>query len=178
MNQTELSSSNTPAPKRRAWKIRAEYRLRDSMQQLLNGNVRLDYGVAGLLPGMSRAEILSRVRETYTSSTSKRISDHTGQLYRLLTEIQVGDLILVPFENGSRFFIGTVWGAPRILESTVVNFRVDWMRTDVALLEFDQDLRFSFMAIMRVCEVARNEAPHRLELVGNRLPDPRKAVPL
>jgi len=115
---------------------------------------------------MSRVDIEKIVRQSYKSSTEKRISAHTGQIYRLLNEVKAGDLAVVPVNKGNSILLGRITETVQISGSGVISLGMTLLREGVSLKEFDQDLRYSFMAIMKFCEIRRNNAFSRLEKIA------------
>jgi restriction system protein len=158
--------------KQRAWKLRVESSSASELQNLEAGNLLLDYGVRGLHLKMPKSSIEHLIRPLYEASTQKRLSAHTGQIYTILNDITVDDIVVVPHEKGKLFHLGSVVSVT--VEPTDSNIRVSvrWARKSVPLAHFDQDLRYSFMAIMRLCEVKRNDAVQRLQAIASLGRDP------
>jgi len=149
--------------KQRAWKLRVDASNADELEA---GNLSLDYGVRGLHLKMSKSSIETLIRPLYEASTQKRLSAHTGQIYTILNDIMIDDIVIVPHAKGKLFHLGLVVSVT--VEPTDSNIRVlvRWKRKGVPLATFDQDLRYSFMAIMRLCEVKRNNAVQRLQAIA------------
>jgi predicted Mrr-cat superfamily restriction endonuclease len=152
--------------KNRAWKIRSNYQSPQDIDRLRSGLVTVVYEVSGLRLSMSRVDIEKIVRQSYKSSTEKRISAHTGQIYRLLNEVKAGDLAVVPVNKGNSILLGRITETVQISGSGVISLGMTLLREGVSLKEFDQDLRYSFMAIMKFCEIRRNNAFSRLEKIA------------
>lgn len=156
----------------RAWKVRLGSPCEDMLAYLGKGEVLLDYGVDSLVPRMSKGAIESLLRKQYHESSEKRISAHTGQIYRILNEIVSEDLIVVPIDKSTKFCIGSIQDShPKVIGTDLI-FSVKWLRIGIPLNEFQQDLRYSFMAIMKICEVKRNNAVSRLYDISKSKPDP------
>lgn len=68
--------------------------------------------------------------------------------------------------------IGEIVSDGPAVSGTCVEVQVKWIDTDVPLSRFNQDLRYSFMAIHKLCMVSRNNAPERLKRIANGEPDP------
>jgi restriction system protein len=157
---------------RRAWKVRMGSSCEDILAYLEKGEVLLDYGVDSLAPRMSKGAIESLLRKQYHESSEKRISAHTGQIYRILNEIVSDNLIVVPIDRSTQFCIGAIQNNhPKVIGTDLI-FSVKWLRNSIPLNEFQQDLRYSFMAIMKVCEIKRNNAVSRLYDISKGKPDP------
>ena len=157
---------------KRAWKVRVEISDAYSLERFDHGIVKLDYGINGILLGMTKQSIAEIVRPTYTSSTEKRISAHIGQIYTAVNDIKIGDLLVVPTEKGRSFSIGDVHSIGIADDNQSIEILTNWKRREIPLFDFHQDLRYSFMAIMKLCEVKRNNAAYRLHTIANGNPDP------
>lgn len=158
--------------KQRAWKFRVDTSSDTDLQNLESGNLLLDYGVKGLHLKMHKPSIENLIRPFYEASTQKRLSAHTGQIYTILNDVSADDVVVVPHEKGKLFNLGSVVSVT--VEPTDSNVRVSvrWTRRNVPIANFDQDLRYSFMAIMRLCEVKRNNAVQRLQAIASTGRDP------
>lgn len=155
-----------------AWKIRALNNGANDLETLKTGLVNLKYQVSDLKLNLQRTEISERVRSSYTASTEKKISAHVGQLYIILNEIKSDDFLVIPINKGKSFIIGRVVKIKNITSDGIISIDFSVLREDVSLKEFDQDLRYSFMAIMQICEISRNNAFLRISKVSEGLDDP------
>jgi predicted Mrr-cat superfamily restriction endonuclease len=156
----------------RAWKVRADLQDEEVLTYLGRDKVSLDYGIHNLASGMSKEAIEHLVRREYLESSEKRISAHIGQIHRILNEVVRGDILVVPINKSTQFCIGTVkTDHPQINETNLI-FSVKWLRTFIPINKFEQDLRYSFMAIMKICEIKRNSAASRLYTIASGVDDP------
>jgi predicted Mrr-cat superfamily restriction endonuclease len=156
----------------RSWKIRVDDSDDEILKKLSQGDVIIDYGVDCLIPGCSKEEVLKILRLAYSESSPKRIAAHAGQIYNALSQMSKNDLIVVPINKGQNFHIGRIISnRPSIIGTQIVR-RVKWVRRDIPLSNFEQDIRYSFMAIMKVCEVKRNNSFTRLSAVAEGDADP------
>lgn len=158
--------------RRRAWKIRSASFNSNILVENQPGNITLDYGIQGLKPEMARKEIEHLVRQSYQGSSEKRISAHIGQIYRILNEIVADDIIVAPIKKSTQFCIGSVELKRPQIRGTSIILSATWLRVDIPIIEFQLDLRYSFMAIMKICEVKRNNAPSRLHEIAAGKVDP------
>lgn len=157
---------------KRAWKVRVDSSAEDITTQLESGEVKLDYGILGLEPAMPRKDIESLVRQSYQGSSEKRISAHIGQIYRILNEFSTNDIVVVPVEKSTKFCVGEIYKDKSQVFGKTLILPIKWLRIDIPKNNFQQDLRYSFMAIMKVCEVKRNNAPSRLYDIAMGKDDP------
>lgn len=157
---------------RRAWKVRVYSQADNLIEFLGRKEVVIDYGIEGLSAEMTKQSIEHLIRMQNSDYSEKRISAHTGQVYRILNEVNKDDIFVSPIEKGTIFCIGSVDTDRPNIHDTRITFPIKWLRTEVPLGAFQQDLRYSFMAIMKVCEVKRNNALRRLIAIANGQADP------
>ena len=83
---------------------------------------------------------------------------HTGQIGAFLFEMKPDDLVVVPRKGKSAMAIGKIAGPYSYDGKADMPHRhyraVQWLNLDVPRSSFDQDLLFSFGAIMTICEVS------------------------
>ena len=164
-----MNNDNPRLP--RAWKLRGEY------GNLNNGSsksyeVVIHYPVKNIKFDFSRNQIESQIRSAYAESSEQKINAHTGQIFTALNKVKPKDLVIIPTNKGKFFTIGVVEKVPKISLEGNVKFEFSMKRKDIPLSLFDQDLRYSFMAIMKICEVKRNNAAERLISISNGADDP------
>lgn len=143
----------------------------------------LEHGVAAVgwetLPDLSSVqtrEALSKlVDSAYPDETKNARSNYCGQLWPLVSVIQVGDLIALPLKRRPTVAFGRVTGSYRFAPDAPASARhqlpVKWIR-EVPRSAINQDLRYSLGAFMTVCRVQRNDADRRLEAIADGKPDP------
>jgi restriction system protein len=113
-----------------------------------------------------------RLAEHYPSATPAKLSNNTGQVGAFLFDMKPDDLVVVPRKGKAALAIGTISG-PYLYDDRVdMPYRhyraVQWISLDVPRSSFDQDLLFSFGAIMTICEVSRHDAENRVRaMVAN-----------
>ncbi len=156
----------------RAWKFRPgsdEKTVRDTLK---SGLIRLDYEVLGLRSDMSREELVASLRKNYPDRSKRGVGARAGQLVTLFREVTKGDLALVPRDKGRSMMIGEITSDRPTVSETHVEVQVKWIDAEVPLSQFDQDLRYSFMAIHKFCGISRNNAPERLQKIAKGELDP------
>ena len=149
-----------------------------------------DYNVAQGLAGISfsftqdlsafssREDLDARGRSSLPADiTGAAIPNAIGQLWRLRAEVQVGDLVVMPPKSShQQMALGVVTRDYRYCKDPFASFRhvvsVDWKRTDVPRDALHQDLRHSLGSQMTICEIARHNAPWRLQQVMETGRDP------
>lgn len=159
-------------PELRAWKFRPgsqESVIRDLLDR---GCVILDYETPGLHNAMTRDELIAKLRAHNPDRSEKGIRAHAGQLDTIFNRVKKGDLALVPRNHGRLMMIGKIISDQPSVSGKLIEFKVNWLATDVPLTDFDQDLQYSFMAIHKFCEVSRNGASGRIHKIARGEPDP------
>lgn len=155
-----------------AWKLRPGSDNKAVNDTLRTGIVRLDYEVPGLRPDMTREEMIEAIRTSNPDRSDKGVTARAGQIDALFNRVRKGDLALVPRDKGKAMMIGEIITDQPSVAGTFVEVQVRWINENVPLSQFDQDLRYSFMAIHKFCGVSRNNAPERLKRIANGEPDP------
>lgn len=155
-----------------AWKLRPGSDNKTVQNTLRTGVVRLDYEVSGLRPDMTREEMIDAIRTSNPHRSDKGVRARAGQIDALFNQVRQGDLALVPRDKGRSMMIGEVLSERPAVNGTVVEVQVRWMDPEVPMSRFDQDLRYSFMAIHKFCGVSRNDAVQRLVRIAKGEPDP------
>jgi len=155
-----------------AWKLRPGSDNKTVQDTLRTGVVRLDYEVPGLRPDMTREEMIDAIRTSNPDRSDKGVRARAGQIDALFNQVRQGDLALVPRDKGRSMMIGEVLSERPAVNGTVVEVQVRWMDPEVPMSRFDQDLRYSFMAIHKFCGVSRNDAVQRLVRIAKGETDP------
>ena len=113
-----------------------------------------------------KAAIRTRLAERYPAATPAKLSNNTGQIAAFVFEMKTDDLVVVPRNGKSAMAIGKIAGPYTFNASVDMPYRhyrnVQWLNLDVARSAFDQDLLFSFGAIMTICAVKRHDAEKRV----------------
>lgn len=156
----------------RAWKLRPGSDEKTVLDVLTTGRVRLDYEVPDLRPDMTRAELIEVIQKHNPDRSDKGVRARAGQLVALFGQVTKGDLALVPRDKGRSMMIGEIVSDGPVIAGTAIELQVRWMDSEVPMSRFDQDLRYSFMAIHKFCGVSRNNAVARLQRIANGEADP------
>jgi len=156
----------------RAWKFRPGSDDKTVRDTLKTGIIRLDYEVPSLRPDMPREELIGWLQKHNPDRSDKGVRARAGQLVALFGHVTKGDLALVPRDKGKSMMIGEITSDRPVVSGTYVEVQVRWIDAEVPLSRFDQDLRYSFMAIHKFCGVSRNNAPERLQQIAKGELDP------
>ena len=130
----------------------------------------------GSLEGIGSKEELAEVyRRSYPESSERRTSAQVAQLWSLLSRMQDGDLVVLPVKTTGTIAVGRIAGPYEyredLREDTQHVRSVEWLATDVPRDEFDQDLLYSFGALLTIGRVRREEADTRVLSVIERHQD-------
>jgi predicted Mrr-cat superfamily restriction endonuclease len=156
----------------RAWKFRPGSE-EDTIREVLEtGCIRLDYNVSGLRPQITRDKIIEALRVQNPKRSDKGVAAHAGQIAALFSKVKKGDLALVPRDKGRSMMIGRVVSDQPSVTGTKLEVVVTWLDPEVPVARFDQDLRYSFMAIHKFCGVSRNGATQRILAISQGEADP------
>lgn len=110
------------------------------------------------------------LQKTYDGEPPRRIGNWAGQVWAFVLAMKPGDLIAVPRKSKGTIAIGEVKGGYTYDSKSTTIYRhyrdVKWLNTDVARSAFDQDLLYSFGAIMTICQIERNDAEKRVRAMA------------
>lgn len=111
-------------------------------------------------------ELRTLCEETYPDASKHKISNNVGQIWRFCKEIHPGDWIIVPSKQRSSIHVAKVEGEYVFNpngEDPYYHYReVEWIAQDVPRSNFDQDILYSFGAIMTICQIHRHDAERRV----------------
>jgi restriction system protein len=133
---------------------------------------------ADLSTAKDYGEIKDIMRQTYPAAPERRLGNWTGQVWAFALPMKEGDLVIVPRKTTPAMAVGEVtspYGFDGTAPSSYQHFRtVKWLSIDIPRSAFDQDLLYSFGAVMTICQIRRNDAEARVRsLVANGF----KAIP-
>ena len=130
--------------------------------------------VADLTQSKSRDEVLTKVTDALPGEGLNTRKNFAAQLNQFRNAIEVGDLVVMPRKLTPGVAIGRVTGPYTYSEDPALRHvrTVHWEKTDVPRTALKQDLRFSLGAFMTICQVARNEAVKRMQIVMEKGQDP------
>ena len=119
------------------------------------------------------------VASAFPDRKPRAVGNFAGQLGAFAVAMKDGDLVVLPRKRTSQIAIGRVSGpyAYRELEGRFRHTRpVEWLQTELPRTIFEQDLLYSFGALMTVCRISRNDAERRVAAVAGGNPDPGPSV--
>jgi restriction system protein len=130
-----------------------------------------------LRPYRTREKLRDAVQRAYPDASNNTVGNWTGQLWRLLEQMQPGDLVVMPLKtHQGHVAIGRVTGPYEYREDQPQDFRhtrkVRWIRTDVARDAIRPDLRASLGSLLTVCGLTRHDGARRIAHLADRGVDP------
>ena len=155
----------------RAWIVRAGRRGRYEQLALDEGVAVIGWSDLGPLEqGVSRDELRERIATTFGETRRQSLAIQAGQVYRFVSEIEVGDVVVLPLLSArGHVAIGRVTGGYEFrdhgpfVDSDAKHTRpVEWLTRQISYEAFDEDVRQTFGQQGTVSEIARAQAPERL----------------
>ena len=94
------------------------------------------------------------------------IINRVGQTNTFVHRIIKGDLVVLPLKHKPAIAVGKVTSDYIFNSDNEERFRhyrdVEWLNSEVPRSLFDQDLLYSFGALMTICQIQRNDAENRV----------------
>ncbi|MEV6256074.1 hypothetical protein AB0L97_22735 [Nocardia sp. NPDC051911] len=140
-----------------AWLIRAGRSGEREARALQHGLAILGWDEVGDLSRYRTwDELKSALRQAYPDAGRALIGNWAGQLWKFETEIQYGDLVVMPLKTHAGYLaVGRVSGSYEFRQDEPKEFRqvrkVDWLRTDIPWDAVRPDLRASLGSLLTVC---------------------------
>jgi restriction system protein len=130
--------------------------------------------VADLTAAKDRDAVFTKITEALPAEGENTRKNFAAQLNQFRNTISVGDLVVMPRKLTPGVAIGRVTGPYTYSEDPGARHvrTVEWKQIDVPRTALKQDLRFSLGAFMTICEISRNEAVKRMQIVMGTGKDP------
>ena len=137
-----------------------------------------EHGYAGIgwfeeeLVDFSKETIIATYREKYPDDSDGRTYQNCGQIKRFLTEIQEGDIIITPYNDG-RLLVGKVEGKAYFQKDSSTSYAyripVAWKKDTLIRYEFSIPLQNTLRSSLTVFKVSQiEEVAEAIGLVGQR----------
>ena len=130
--------------------------------------------IADLSKASEREDVANLLKEALPEATENKIKNFAAQLNQFKNTIQPGDLVVLPRKFSTSVAIGEVTGGYKYdSDESIRHSRpVKWLKTDLPRSAFKQDLLFSLGAFMTICEIQRNQALQRVQILLQTGKDP------
>lgn len=130
----------------------------------------LDYEALSKLK--DAAGVRQLMMNTYPGEPVRRVGNWSGQVSAFALAMKPGDWVVVPRKSSGSIAIGEIKSGCNFDANGDDMYRyyrtVQWLNTSVPRSAFDQDLLYSFGAIMTVCEIKRNDAEKRVRAMASK----------
>lgn len=158
---------------RRSWLVRPPKVGGFDDRAIETGLISGEFGVRGdLSDHLSFDMILEEVSRSNPESKFKKVEDQSRQLFRLINEMEAGDLVLHPHASRSCVAIGLLKSGIYCDSDNRPARQVEWLRKDVPKECLHDDLKYSMSAGAQICEISRNNACERFEAIVRDGADP------
>lgn len=106
------------------------------------------------------------LRNTYSDASEGQIRNNSGQIWAFAKTMQIGDWVILPSKHKPAVHVGEIIGEyqfDRSAENPYFHYRnIKWIAHDLPRTNFDQDILYSFNALMTICKIERNDAERRV----------------
>ena len=159
-----------------AWRIRAGGEGQRYDYNIEHGLACLGFGDHADLRGFSsKQDLLDDLRLLPATESTNRSSD-ANQLWRMRSEVRLGDLVVMPSKGAQQVALGTVTQEYWYDDSVEVDWgrhvvSVDWKRR-VPGAALKDDLQASIGGQLSICSIARNDGAWRLQQLMETGQDP------
>jgi restriction system protein len=113
----------------------------------------------------ARAELTDTLRKTYPDEKPNKLRNWESQLWPFVHDMKFGDLIVLPLKHRSVIVFGEISGAYIYKKDNPIGMnhtRAVKSWREFPRNQFDQDLLYSFGALMTICRIHRNQAEERV----------------
>lgn len=136
--------------------------------------------VADLTDAATKETVHDIVAAGFAGAKVQTIRTFAAQLWALRGRMNVGDLVVMPLKDTPALAIGRITGPYEYRDDEDPSLRhtrpVEWLVTDVPRTAVKQDLLYTLGAFLTICEVKRNDAAHRIEVLAATGKDPGARV--
>jgi restriction system protein len=152
------------------WLVRAGRRGEQEEWALEHGRAVIGWDELDDLSHYATPEVLlTALRKTYAEASPGRLRNWRGQLWAFSKRVAAGDLVVLPLRGRDIIAVARVVGEYEYLPQNPARTKhtraVAWIHTDLPRSRFDQDLLYSFGALMTVCQIERNNAEARIRAI-------------
>jgi restriction system protein len=117
-----------------------------------------------------RDALIQLLEARFPKFSAAKMRNHAAQLWAFTKRMKEGDWVVVPSKVKPAINIGEITGPYHWDKNAIDPYyhsrEVKWIAKDVPRSVFDQDLLYSFGAIMTICEVKRNDAEKRVRALA------------
>lgn len=118
----------------------------------------------------NRPQLITAMTDRYQDHKPKQIVTAASQVWPFAHEMKQKDLIILPLKTQRSIQVGEIDGDYHFVPdgpSPFFHWRsVKWIGESIPRAHFDQDLLFSFGALLTICRVKRNNAEERIRAMA------------
>lgn len=162
----------------RLWLVRLGAFGEQEAHALASGELVTGWDIDDLTPATTREAVLAQLQIAYPDEKPGTLQNWSAQLNQLRNVVAPGDLIVCPMKTTGQVAIGRVKGDYRHIGGTHPARIVEWLRQDLPRDAVKQDLLYSMGASQTVCEISRNGAVARVEVMATKGVDPGPSMAL
>jgi restriction system protein len=155
----------------RSWLVRLGKFGEQETHALEQGELITGWTLDDISGATGREDILAKLEKAEPEEKPGTLKNWAIQLNQFVREMASGDLVIVPLKTTSQVAIGRLTGDYKHLQSHPSR-AVQWLRKDLPRSAIKQDLLYSLGATQTVCEVSRNEAAKRFQVLADTATDP------
>jgi predicted Mrr-cat superfamily restriction endonuclease len=157
------------------WVVRAGQGLPHLEDFLASNRVALAWGKFTEQPDWhDKQSVDHALRATFSDATTATIANWSGQHWRFLNDVSVGDFVITPGEAGKALYVGRIAGPARESDNPDYSLEraVNWRDGAVSSDAFDADIRSALGSIMTFFAPRTQGIEKRFEAVLDGQPDP------
>ncbi len=113
----------------------------------------------------NKEELIKLYTKTYPDVKQALLNNHVSQIWRFLKDINIDDLVAMPLKTKNTIQFGIIKGDyqyKKYSDNVKHTRKVEWLK-EIPRTEIDQDLLYSFGALLTVCQIQRNNAEKRIK---------------
>lgn len=114
-----------------------------------------------------RKDVVDTLLEVSPNKAPARARNHAGQVWAFAKRMQLGDWVVIPSKAKPAIHVAEITGEYKYEGKAVDPYfhsrSVKWIAKDIPRSVFDQDLLYSFGAIMTIAKIKRNDAEARVK---------------
>lgn len=150
----------------RLWLVRLGKNGEFEAAALRDNMLRIGFGLAEDISHLKdRDSIIAKIAEQFPNDNPNRHKNIGAQVNQFINVAETGDLVVTPFKTTGTIAIGRLAGPYRPGPNGEPLRPVQWLKTEIPRDNFKQDMLYSFGAFMTVCEITRNDALRRVQVV-------------
>ena len=113
----------------------------------------------------SKENLKTIYKNIYPDRSKNLMNSQINQIWRYINEIKISDIVSLPLKTKNSILFGIIQGGyqyKQFAENVKHTRKVKWLK-EISRTEIDQDLLYSFGALLTVCQIKRNDAEKRIK---------------